>query len=63
MNEVVPASMVFLAATLKSLTISGISSVPKRLGGVNCLVAALSMPLLCSVSGLFVEEIGAWPFG
>jgi len=31
-----PASMAFLAASLKSFTICGISSVLNLLGGVNC---------------------------
>ena len=57
-----PASMAFLAASLKSLTMLGISSVLNFLGGVNC---ATSMPLDRSwgVKILSDEEIGAWPFG
>jgi hypothetical protein len=54
--------MAFLAASLKSLTMFGISSVLSRLGGEN---SATSIPLLriCGVSGLSVEDTGACPFG
>lgn len=57
-----PASIAFLAASLKSLTICGISSVLNRLGGVY---SATSTPLdsTWGVSGLSVQETGACPFG
>jgi len=51
-----PASIAFLAASLKSLTIWGISSVLSRLGFVNCCTSLLA-------SDLSVEDIGACPFG
>ena len=56
-NENSPASIAFLAAILKSLTIWGISSVLSRRGGVEC---APSYALM--VKGLSVEEIRACPF-
>jgi len=57
-----PASIAFLAASLKSLTMFEISSVLSRLGGVNF---AILKPLLriCGVSDLSVDDIGACPFG
>ena len=57
-----PASIAFLAATLKSLMTKGISSVSSRLGTD---IVATSMPLALStgLSGLLVLEIGAWPLG
>ena len=57
-----PASIAFLAASLKSLTTRGTSSVVSRLGAVN---SATSKPLLrtCGVNALSVEDNGACPFG
>ena len=57
-----PASIAFLAASLKWLTMVGISSVLRRLGGVNM---ASSMPLerIWGINGLSVQEMGACPFG
>lgn len=57
-----PASMAFLAASLKSFTTEGTSSVVSRLGVEN---SAVSIPLarICGVIGLSVQDIGAWPFG
>lgn len=54
--------MAFVAASRKSLTMWGISSVVRWLGGVN---SATSRPLerIWGVSGLSVQEIGSWPLG
>jgi len=57
-----PASIAFLAASRKSLTIWGISSVLSLLGVVNCVSSTLLLPICC-FSGLSVEDIGACPFG
>lgn len=54
-QKLLPASIAFFAAILKSLTIIGISSVRRRCGG-GYLV------LLPSIA-LFVLEIGGCPFG
>ncbi|KAJ0858982.1 hypothetical protein HanRHA438_Chr13g0607281 [Helianthus annuus] len=58
-NQLLPASIAFLAATLKSSTIRGISCVVSFLGGVK---VATSMPPPL-VNPLSVEDIGACPFG
>ena len=57
-----PASIAFLAAILKSLTTSGISSVLSRLGGVN-FGRSMASECRSGLIGLSVEEIGASPFG
>ncbi|KNA02853.1 hypothetical protein SOVF_214720 [Spinacia oleracea] len=53
--------MAFLAASRKSFTTEGISSVVSRLGDENSAVIASDR--ICGVNGLSVQEIGAWPFG
>lgn len=57
-----PASTAFFAATLKSLTIWGISSVDNRCGGENC-ATSIPLALTWGARGLSVLEIGAWPLG
>lgn len=57
-----PASMAFLAACLKSLTICGISSALNRRGGENSF-SSVPLWLSWAGTGLSVHEIGAWPLG
>ena len=62
MTKYLPASIAFLAATLKSLMIEGISSVSNRLGGVK-VATSTPLALTWGFSGLSVLEIGACPLG
>lgn len=57
-----PASIAFRAATLKSLTTKGISSVSKRLGTAK-VATSIPLALTWGFSGLSVLEIGACPLG
>lgn len=57
-----PASIAFLAASLKWLTMVGISSVLRRLGGVN-MASSMALERIWGINGLSVQEMGACPFG
>jgi hypothetical protein len=57
-----PASIAFLAATLKSLTTRGISSVSNRLG-VEKVTTSMPLDPTSGFNGLSVLEIGACPLG